>query len=76
MRYIRKGIREQVKQGYMNKQSVAQNSFDVVLVKEDTEIETKSGKALITAGNYIMSNPDGTVQGITPQDLEYQYDKE
>lgn len=76
MRYIRKGIREQVKLGNMNKQAVIQNTFDVVPVKEDTEIETKSGIALITAGNYIMTNPDGTIQGITPQDLEYQYDKE
>ena len=76
MRYIRKGIREQVKLGNMNKQSVTQNTFDVVLAKEDTEIDSQSGKALITAGNYIMTNPDGTVQGITPQDLEYLYDKE
>lgn len=60
----------------MHKAFIAQNTSDVVLVEKDTEIETRNGKALITAGNYIMTNPDGTKQGITPQDLEYQYDKE
>lgn len=74
-KYIRKGVKQGIKMGHMSQESLAQNTFDVVPVKEDTEIETRAGMTLITAGNYILTNPDGSKQGMTPQDLEYQYER-
>lgn len=42
-------------------------------VKKSTEIETQNGIALITEGNYIVTDPDGLKHGITEADLHARF---
>ena len=42
-------------------------------VSKDTTIETMYGPALITAGNYILTDSNKNSYGMTPQDFEHQY---
>lgn len=42
-------------------------------VKDDTEIKTPYGPALVTKGNYILTFDDGSQVGTTKTDLDAQY---
>ena len=71
-KYIRKGVSERTD---LTPEQVAEHTFTVKLVEEDTTIDTVYGDVLVTAGNYIITDHKGDKIGITPVDLQVQYDE-
>lgn len=76
-RYIKKGFREAFDDpSEIEPDKLAMCTFEVEPVEEDTTINTVYGKILVTAGNFIMTDYLGNRVGITPNDLDNQYDKD
>lgn len=73
--YINKDVLDMFRKKVVNRDFLKEHTYDVELVEEDREVETQAGKVLITAGNYIMTSSTGKKVGITPQDLENQYER-
>lgn len=71
-KYLRKELHSDNydKEGRKN---IAKEVVTAKLLKKDTTIETAYGPALITAGNYVLTNELGEKVGMTQQDFERQY---
>ena len=72
-KYIRKGFGERTD---VTPEMIAQQTFDATQVDEDTTIDTVYGDVLVTKGNYILTDYTGAKIGITPIDLQIQYEEE
>lgn len=73
MNYIRKGTLEI---DNITPEQLAQYTFEAELAEKDTVIDTAYGDVLVSKGNYILTDHNGSKVCITPVDLANQYDKE
>lgn len=55
------------------REAIAQEVMTAELLKKDKVIQTPFGDALITAGNYVITNELGASVGITPEDFDRRY---
>lgn len=50
--------------------------YEATLLEEDTTIATEYGPILVTAGNYVLQDPDGKTFGVAAADLEALYEEQ
>lgn len=71
-KYIRKTLKDFHE---ITPEVLKQHTFHAKQVKEDTVLDTIYGDVLVTTGNYVLTDCYGAQVGITPIDLELQYEK-
>lgn len=74
-KYVRKGFLELHKEDKLSIDDIKEHIFEAEVVDEDKKVQSRDGEILVTKGNFIMTGTDGSQFGVTPQDLENQYDK-
>lgn len=75
MKYIRKGVLELYDKELVDKNFVDNAIIETEVADEDTTISTQYGDVVVSKGNYIVTNHDGSQIGMTWQDLRNQFDE-
>lgn len=65
---------QQIKDEHKPKLDAKDFQINAVKQKKDVVIQTIYGDVLVTAGNYVVTMPDGTKVGMTQQDIDANYE--